>query len=83
MNLSTSIHDRVIAILSEHDDPYRESNLGRGDVLTRCELKEGELDIELTFKYPLAGMTRSLAKQLKPKLEGIKEVREAFIRVRH
>ena len=81
--MSTSIHDRVIAILSEHDDPYRESNLGRSGVLTRCELKEGELDIELTFKYPLAGMTRSLVKQLKPKLEGIKEVREAFIRVRH
>ncbi|MGB0359475.1 MAG: iron-sulfur cluster carrier protein ApbC [Litorivicinaceae bacterium] len=81
--MSTSIHDRVIAILSEHDDPYREANLGRSGALTRCELKDGELDIELTFKYPLAGMTRSLVKQLKPKLESIKEVNEAFIRVRH
>ena len=83
MILSTSIHDRVIAILSEHDDPYREANLSRSGVLTRCELKDGELDIELTFTYPLAGMTRSLVKQLKPKLEAIKDVNEAFIRVRH
>ena len=83
MILSTSIHDRVIAILSEHDDPYREANLSRSGVLTRCELKDSELDIELTFTYPLAGMTRSLVKQLKPKLEEIKDVNEAFIRVRH
>lgn len=81
--MSTSIYDRVIAILSEHDDPYRESNLGSSGFLTRCELKEGELDIGLTFNYPLAGVTRSLVKLLKPKLEGIKGVREAFIRVRH
>ena len=83
MILSTSIRDRVIAILLEHDDPYHEANLGRSGVLTRCELKDGELDIELTFTYPLAGMTRSLVKQLKPKLEAVKDVNEAFIRVRH
>ena len=83
MILSTSIHDHVIGILSEHDDPYCEANLGRSGVLTRCELRDNELDIELTFNYPLVGMTRSLVMQLKPKLEELKQVKEAFIRVRH
>ena len=83
MILSTSIHDHVIGILSEHDDPYCEANLGRSGVLTRCELRDNELDIELTFNYPLVGMTRSLVTQLKPKLEDLKQVKEAFIRVRH
>ncbi len=81
--MTTSIYDRVIAILSECDDPYRGTNLGRHGVLTRCDLNDGELGIELIFPYPLAGITRSLVEQLKPKLEGIDVVREAFIQVSH
>ena len=81
--MTTSIHDRVIAVLSEHNDPYLETNLGRNGALNRCELDDGELLVELTFPYPLAGATRTLIGQLKPMLEGINEVREAFIRVRH
>ena len=81
--MTTSIHDRVISVLSEHNDPYRKTDLGRNGALTRCDFDDGKIVIELTFPYPLAGMTRALVGQLKPKLEGINDVREAFIRVRH
>ena len=81
--MTTSIHDRVIAVLSEHNDSYRETDLGRDGALTGCDLDDGELLIELTFPYPLAGVTPTLVTQLKPMLEGINDVQEAFIRVRH
>ena len=58
------------------------ANLGRSGVLTRCELKDGELDIELRFTYP-CGYDSFFGQQLKPKLEAVKDVNEAFIRVRH
>ena len=83
MILSTSLKNDVIAILSEHDDPYCEKNLGQSGALTQCRLTDGELDVELTFKYPLAGMTRGLVKQLKPQFESLKDVREVFIRIQH
>jgi len=81
--LTTSIRDRVTAILSEHSDPYLETDLGRNGALTRCDLDDGELFIELTFPYPLAGAIQTLVGQLKPKLEGINVVREVFIGIRH
>ena len=81
--MTTSIRDRVTAILSEHKDPYLETDLGRNGALTRCDLNNGELFIELTFPYPLAGTIRTLVGHLKPKLEGINVVREVFIRICH
>ncbi len=81
-NLSTSIQSPVRSILAEHEDPYRELNLAESGALTRCELNAGELDIELTFPYPVAGITRPLVKLLKPKFEALKDVKEAFIRIR-
>ena len=81
--MSSDLTPRILRILSEYEDPYRDLNLAESGVLTRCELDDGELEVDLTFPYPLAGMTRSLVKQLKPQLESLKEVSSAFIRVLH
>lgn len=81
--LSSDLTPRVLRILSEYEDPYRDLNLADSGVLTRCELSGGELELDLTFPYPLAGMTRSLVNQLKPQLESLKDVSSAFIRVLH
>jgi ATP-binding protein involved in chromosome partitioning len=81
--LSTDIQTRVLQILAEHEDPYREVNLAETGVLTRCVLSGSELEIDLTFPYAMAGMTRTLVKLLKPRLEALRDVSDAFIRVLH
>lgn len=81
--LSIDLKGRVLRILSDYEDPYRDQNLGESGVLTRCVLNGSELEVDLTFPYPLAGMTRPLVKQLKPQLAALKEVSDVFIRVLH
>lgn len=81
--LSTDIQSRVLQILAEHEDPYREVNLAETGVLTRCLLTGSELEIDLTFPYAMAGMTRTLVKLLKPRFEQLRDVSDAFIRVLH
>ena len=81
--MSTSIQDRVKSILAEHDDPYLGGNLAQSGLLSRCELHESNLEIDLTFPYAMAGMTRALISQLSPRFEALKGVEDHFIRIKH